>query len=83
MLGEYGRCSNSSNPQRRSSCRIHSAFCGLALSSRIIPLSTSRDVYSEHHVVPVSPKSPYNTVRSLFWNRVTARKNKVANNGIP
>ncbi|GFW64716.1 hypothetical protein TNCV_701191 [Trichonephila clavipes] len=40
MSGEYCGCSNSSHPQRQSSCGTHSASCDLALSCRIIALST-------------------------------------------
>ncbi|GFY72441.1 hypothetical protein TNIN_71231 [Trichonephila inaurata madagascariensis] len=73
MSEEYGGCSISSHPQRRSSCRTHSALYGLALSGWIIALSQDPDVYPEHHIVPVLVVS---TVRSLF-----SMRNKVANNG--
>ncbi|GFW16773.1 hypothetical protein TNCV_1551251 [Trichonephila clavipes] len=35
MSREYSGCSNSSLPQRRSSCHTHSALCGLALLSEL------------------------------------------------
>ncbi|GFV13502.1 hypothetical protein TNCV_3184991 [Trichonephila clavipes] len=40
MSGRVRWCSYSSHPQRQSSCRTHSALCGLALPCRNIALST-------------------------------------------
>ncbi|GFW56608.1 hypothetical protein TNCV_1863181 [Trichonephila clavipes] len=36
MSREYGGCSKSSHPQRRSSCRTHSAICGHAILPTVL-----------------------------------------------
>ncbi|GFU72483.1 hypothetical protein TNCV_3075451 [Trichonephila clavipes] len=66
MSGEYGRCSKSPHPQRRISCSTDSALCDLALSYRVITLSSRSDNYPERHVVPVKPGSLSSTERTVL-----------------
>ncbi|GFV36902.1 hypothetical protein TNCV_4767001 [Trichonephila clavipes] len=66
MAGECGRCSNSTHPQRRNSCRTHSAYVVLHCRTELLHYPQDPDVHPERHVEPVTPGSPCSTVRSLF-----------------
>ena len=73
MLGEYGVCSNSSQPQRCSSCSTHSALV-LHCRAGLLQCPWDLDVFPKCHIVSVAPGSHCSTVWSLFCHEERSSK---------
>ncbi|PRD29448.1 UNVERIFIED_CONTAM: hypothetical protein NCL1_29390 [Trichonephila clavipes] len=77
MSGEYGGCSNSSHPQRRSRCRTHSMWSCIVVQEyctvhKIRTFSPNATSYLSHQEVPV-----------VLCGHCSATRNKVVNNDTP